>query len=357
MNGRDRPKAVIDSVTKHVTSLQDSEYISRFHNILVTTVSMRHRILSILLCCTTTLALAGDAPGFHDIAQSFTNFYDAKKDKPEAEQLASFQKDVASLFPQFYGVARYRGQATQADKDKFILDAIKSFPGIRNDYVRKTREFEINLPRYVASFKTWFPDFQPRFDTWVLHSLGEMDGGTRTFGGKNYLIFGIDGMVRYHGKGNESAFFHHELFHTYHNMALTDCDSDDEPIWNSLWQEGLATYVSKVMNPGANDTELLLSFPNEMAERTRKVLPAAFTDLASVLERRDPKVYSNLFSTSDSASTLPTRRGYYLGYLVAQDAARSYSVQELAKLDCQTAHALVVATVEKLRNAHPMPSR
>jgi hypothetical protein len=319
---------------------------------------MRHHLLSILLCCTAALALAGDAPGFHNIAQSFADFYDANKDKSETEQLASFQNEVASRFPQFYGVARYHGEATQAQKDKFILDAIKSFPAIRNDYIRKTREFETDLPRYVASFKTWFPDFQPRFDIWVLHSLGEMDGGTRTFDGKNYLIFGIDGMVRYHGKGNESAFFHHELFHTYHDLALAGCNSDDEPIWNSLWQEGLATYVSHAMNPEADDTELLLSFPNEMAKRTRKVLPAAFADLASVLERRDQKLHGNLFSTSgDPASLLPVRRGYYLGYLVAQEAARNHSVQELAKLDCQASHALVVATVEKLRYTYPVPGR
>jgi hypothetical protein len=316
---------------------------------------MRHLILYIMLCCAAARTLASDAPGFHNIAQSFTNFYDANKDKPEAEQLAAFQNDVASRFPSFYGAGRFQGKITQAEQDKRILGAIKSFPAIRDDYIRKTRQFETDLPRYVASFKTWFPGFQPRVDTWVVHSLGEMDGGTRTLDGKYYLIFGIDGMVRYHGKGNETAFFHHELFHTYHDIALAACNSDEEPIWNSLWQEGLATYVSHVMNPQADDTELLLSLPNDMAARTQKMLPAAFADLESVLERHDQKLYGNLFSTSaDPTSVLPVRRGYYLGYLVAQDAAKTHSVQELAKLDCQAAHALVVATVKKLRGAYPM---
>jgi hypothetical protein len=285
----------------------------------------------------------------HNIAQSFADFYDANKDKPDADLLAAFKKDVASGYPAFYGVERYRGEMTQAQKDQHILKTIKAFPAIREDYLRKTRQFDTELPRYIAGFKAWFPDFQPTRDTWVLHSLGEMDGGTRTLDGKNVLIFGIDGMVRYHGTGNEAAFFHHELFHTYHDKAMAACNSDDEPVWASLWQEGLATYVSKAMNPEANEAELLLTFPDDMAARTRKVLPAAFADLEKSLDTRDPTVYRNLFMTSGKASgALPPRRGYYLGYLVAQEAARKHSVQALAKLDCQRAHALVAATVHAL---------
>jgi hypothetical protein len=307
---------------------------------------MRHLVLSALLFSAAACAHAGDAPGVHNIAQSFADFYDANKDKPEAEQLAAFRKDVASGYPAFYGVERYKGE--------HILKTIKAFAGIREDYIRKTQQFDAELPRYIDSFKAWFPDFQPTRETWVLHSLGEMDGGTRTLDGKDVLIFGIDGMVRYHGKGNESAFFHHELFHTYHDKAMAGCNGDEEPMWAMLWQEGLATYVSHVMNPEANDSELLLAFPDNMAERTRKVLPAAFADLEKVLDTRDTSVYRNLFTTGGKATgELPARRGYYLGYLVAQEAARERSVQALAKLDCQGAHALVTATVARLRAVYP----
>jgi hypothetical protein len=315
---------------------------------------MRQLVQSALLFCAAACAQAGDAPSVHNIAQSFADFYDANKDKPDAEQLAAFRKDVASGYPAFYGVERYKGEMTQAQKDQHILKTIKAFPAIREDYLRKTQQFETELPRYIASFRAWFPDFQPSRDTWILHSLGEMDGGTRTLDGKDVLIFGIDGMVRYHGKGNESAFFHHELFHTYHDKAMAGCNGDEVPMWAMLWQEGLATYVSHAMNPEANDTELLLAFPDNMAARTRKVLPAAFADLEKVLDTRDTAVYRNLFTTGGKATdALPPRRGYYLGYLVAREAARQHSVQELAKLDCRGARALVVATVAKLGAVYP----
>jgi hypothetical protein len=58
-----------------------------------------------------------------------------------------------------------------------------------------------------------------------------------------------------------------------------------------------------------------------------------------------------LFSTGKDDTGLPSRRGYYLGYLVAQEAGKRHSMQELATLDCKRAHALVTATVHALNTA------
>jgi hypothetical protein len=241
---------------------------------------------------------------------------------------------------------------TQADKDALIEKAIQQFPGIREAYLRQARQFDADLPRYLAGFKTAFPDYQLTSDIYVLHSLGEMDGGTRTLNGKNVLIFGIDGidgMVRYHAAGSDpSAFFHHELFHTYHEKVMEACDGDVAPVWTGLWMEGLAVYVSRVLNPNANDEELELVFPRGSAEPTRKAARAGMMHLETVLESTDPKVIGALFSTGKDDTGLPPRRGYYLGYLVAQEAGKRHSMQELATLDCKRAHALVVSTVHAL---------
>jgi hypothetical protein len=188
---------------------------------------MRKLILAAALSLLSIGACAsGEAPQVHKIALSFADFWDANKDKPASEQLAAFHRDVAPGFPAFYGIERYDGRATQADKDAMIDKAIQQFPGIREAYLRQARQFDADLPRYIASFKAAFPDYQLTRDIYVLHSLGEMDGGTRTLNGKNVLIFGIDGMVRYHAPGSDpSAFFHHELFHTYHENVMEACKS------------------------------------------------------------------------------------------------------------------------------------
>jgi len=324
---------------------------------------MRRLLTAVLSCCLAAAAPAAEMPApapadtlrLHNIASAFSSFYDANKDKPEAEQVAAFKREVASSFPAFYGVERYGSGRTQADQDAHIAATIRAFPSIRDDYLRKARQFDAELPRYIAGFKAWFPDYRPTVDIYVLHSLGEMDGGTRTFEGRNYLIFGIDGMVRYHGKGRETAFFDHELFHTYHDQAMGGCNGNNEPVWALLWQEGLATYVSRAMNPDATEHELLLDFPGNMAADTRAVLPAAFAHLQTVLESRDGALAGELFSTGEKGKThrLPVRRGYYLGYLVAQDAARTRSVQDLARLDCRQAQALVRTTVAALVKENP----
>jgi hypothetical protein len=315
---------------------------------------MRKFILAAALSLLSFGACAGgEAPQVHKIALSFVDFWDANKDKPAPEQLAAFRKDVAPGFPAFYGIERYGGRATQADNDARIEKAIQQFPAIREAYLRQARQFDADLPRYLASFKAAFPDYQLTSDIYVLHSLGEMDGGTRTLNGKDYLIFGIDGMVRYHTAGSDpSAFFHHELFHTYHEKVMEACDGDVAPVWAGLWMEGLAVYVSKVLNPKANDEELELDFPRGSAEPTRQAARAGMMQLETVLESSDPKVVGALFSTGKDDTGLPSRRGYYLGYLVAQEAGKRHSLQELATLDCKRAHALVTATVHAL-NAAP----
>jgi len=304
---------------------------------------MRKLILATAFCLQSFGARAsGEAPQVHKIALSFVDFWDANKDKPAPEQLAAFHRDVAPGFPAFYG-----------NKDAMIEKAVQQFPGIREAYLRQARQFDADLPRYLASFKAAFPDYQLTRDIYVLHSLGEMDGGTRTLNGKNVLIFGIDGMVRYHAPGSDpSAFFHHELFHTYHENVMEACDGDVVPVWANLWMEGLAVYVSKVLNPAANDEELELDFPRGIAEPTRQAARAGMMHLETVLESSNPNVVGALFSTGKDATNLPSRRGYYLGYLVAQEAGKRHSMQDLATLDCKRAHALVVSTVHAL-NAAP----
>ncbi|QOY95272.1 hypothetical protein IM543_05230 [Massilia sp. UMI-21] len=218
---------------------------------------------------------------------------------------------------------------------------------MRDAYVQKVARFTRELPGHIASFRAAFPDYPAKTDVWFLHSLGEMDGGTRTFDDRTHFIFGADVMVKVHGQGDEAAFFHHELFHDYHD---TGCKS--EPVWVSLWGEGLATYVSKQLNPTANNAELLLDFPPNLVADTRKELKRALDDVHAKLDSEDRSDYAGLFFGRDGgAGGLPARRGYYLGYLVAEEIGKDLSIQQMAKLDCGAARTAVTAALERLRSA------
>jgi hypothetical protein len=291
---------------------------------------------------------AEPAPQVHNIALEFARFWDADQGKPTAQQVADFKKSVAARFPEFYGIERYQGGVTQAGQDERIANAIASFGPIRQAYIRKAKDFDAQLPRYVEALKHWFPDYRPTAEVYVLHSLGEMDAGPRTLNGRDYLIFGVDMMVKYHGANDESAFFEHELFHKYHDAVMSSCPAGR--VWSTLWKEGLATWVSKTMNPGASEQELLLEFPASMPSATRAVLGESLAQLERVLDSDDRAIWQGLFQMrGDDGTGLPQRRGYYLGYLVAQEAGKSRDLRELARLDCEQARQLVSSTVSTLR--------
>ena len=305
---------------------------------------MQSTLRRILLLSSLLAGATQAAPPIKDLSLAFDEFYQRTEFMALPSRVEEFRRSVGTRFPQFYGDERI--DYSHAEQDERIGAAIVKYPVIRDVYLRKARAFKAQLARYVDEFQTRFPDYRYDGEIWLLHSLGEMDGGTRDLSGHSYLIFGADGLARYHANGDDGAFFHHELFHTYQQPAVRDCA--DNRVWSALWSEGLAIYVSQQMHPQAGEKELLVDFPTGTVAKTRAVLPAAWAQLESALDSQDPLTIASLFQMSSRDKSLPQRRGYYLGYLVAQEAAKARNVAELAKLGCGPARELVGLTVRKL---------
>ena len=304
-------------------------------------------------------ACAADAPSqpqaglrVVDLASGFLKAYERHAGGSAPAFVEDFKANVAARFPEFYGIERYEGKRTRAERDQQIAAAYAEFPAMRDAYRQKVARFTQDLPRYTESFRKVFPDYRPQGELYFVHSLGEMDGGKRTFKGRSYFIFGADVMVKVHGDGDEAGFFHHELFHDYHDMGCTR-----QTVWSSLWAEGLAAYVSKVMNPAMDYAGLLLDYPHGMVADTDKQLGRAFQQLADNLESDDQEVYAGLFTRKGDKTGMPARRGYYLGFLVAQEAARTRDLHALAKLQCADVRTLVRETVDSLRARPPVAAR
>lgn len=311
--------------------------------------------ISLIMLATALPAGAMDTKGaavapvmkVHDLAGPFAEVWDRNVGKPDEVFVRDFKATVAARFPSFYGVERYEGKKTEAQRDAEIVAARAAFPALRATYMQKVASFKRDLPAHIASFRKLFPDYEAKNDLWFVHSLGEMDGGKRRLNGELVFIFGADMMSRNQGKDAGAFFFHHELFHDYQPMQCSSW-----PVWTSLWQEGLASHVAKQLNPDATDDEMLLNLPPNMAADTRKQMGRALDDLYAKLDSTDQDAYSGLFLRRGDKSGMPARRGYYLGMLVAEEAARSMSLQQLAKLPCDAVRPVVVAAVERLRKAH-----
>ena len=263
-------------------------------------------------------------------------FWDSAQSLTKEGQRNLFEQNVASLFPAFYGLERFASDDYGNPNSNEIADfvnkrrdrAVTSFPDIREAYLKKMNAFDSNIQINLKKFKTSFPDFTLTTPIYLVHSLGEMDGGTRTLSGDYSLIFGVDGMVRYHDFDDETAFFYHELFHVYHEPSFGQCDL----IWCDAWREGLAVYVASQLHPGASESELLLDFPKGLANSVRGQLLMSLKHLESVNQSNDNKAYKGLFQTDTDATGLPARRCYYLGYLIAQEASKNHTLATLASL-------------------------
>jgi len=283
----------------------------------------------------------------HDLAGPFADVWERNVGKPDEAFLRDFKTSVAARFPAFYGVRRYEGGKTEAQRDAEILAARAAFPALRETYLDKVARFKQELPGYIASFRRLFPDYAAKNDLWFIHSLGEMDGGKRRLDGELVFIFGADMMSRSGGKYANAFFFHHELFHDYQPM---ECRS--WPVWASLWQEGMASHAARQLNPGASEDEMMLNLPPNMAADTRRQMKRALDDLYAKLDSTDQDAYSGLFLRRGDQTGMPARRGYYLGMLVAEEVGRTMSLQEMARLPCEDVRPVVVAAVERLRSAH-----
>lgn len=289
---------------------------------------------------------------YENYADDFLAVWDRTRgDSPEARREA-FRREIFPLFAAFYEAERFQSEEfgsptlpeVIAYSDSRIDDAFENFEEMREAYVDKMRQFDSGLANAISDFKQTFPDFKLRTKIYLLHSLGEMDGGTRTLNGETVLIFGADGMAKFHSFGDERAFFLHELFHVYHQSHFGPCNE----IWCDAWREGLAVYASEQLVPEASPIELLIDYPIGTLARVDSQLLTALIHLQDVGNCSDQNIYSALFQTSQDETSLPPRRGYYLGYLIAKEAGQELTVSQLAALSASEVRPIFERSIHNL---------
>ena len=102
-----------------------------------------------------------------------------------------------------------------------------------------------------------------------------------------------------------------------------------ESLLLNLWEEGLATYVSYLLNPQASYAELALDFPKGLFERVWEQRTVLANDLASKLSCKDEDVYEDYFIPWTKDKTIPGRAGYFIGFTVISELAKQYPLTAL----------------------------
>lgn len=283
------------------------------------------------------------ASGAHyiDLTADFSRFVDETAAMEGPARVAAFKFRMDALLPGFY-VPRFG--ATPERYDARIARAIDGFAKLRPQYESVQREFPAAFEAGIQHFRKHFPGFSPNVPVYLLHALGEMDGGTREIGGKTYLIFGADVIAQIHQPRDLTPFLDHELFHVEHRKHFSDC----EQVWCPLWAEGLATYAAKVMNPGADDGQLLLTSPKPIRAAVDASWPAALCFTRARLFSAESADLDALFVGGSNAQEFPERFGYYVGLRIAEELGGQYTLPMLSRMPPEKAKAALTASVDRL---------
>jgi len=198
---------------------------------------------------------------------------------------------------------------------------------VRVDEVRRT--LDADLEAAAVAFRKDFPDFHPTRPVHVVCSIGAFDGAVRQVEGKDTLLFGPDVIAAIRPRGfNLRPLLEHELFHVFHEGLHPTAP---ETIGWGLWDEGLATYVSAALNPGATHEEI--SVPDDLIRRATPMIPELSRRLLAHLDdKAEGEVYGSFFLGPLDRTDVPARNGYLIGWRIAESLGKTRSLDVLARM-------------------------
>ena len=291
------------------------------------------------------LALSPPAPpgpppcAVTDLMPAFWTYWDAAKALPAAEQERSFEKLVMAPNAAVYDGAFHGAPAPVA---KFIGDALAKVPALESDMRDLSVRLSAELPRQIARFRETFPRFHCDTAVYFLYAAGAFDGATREVDGKDALMFGLDTIARL--KEPLSPLFAHELFHVYHGQRIP---KPPEAFYWQMWEEGLASYVSRRLNPDVPESQVCCIPPAESIDAAA-VWPKVVAGALERLESANEADYRRYFLGGKEEIDIPRRSGYLLGYRIAAEAGKTHTLEELADLPPEQVRKLIRSELQRM---------
>lgn len=289
---------------------------------------------------------------------NFSTFWTQAKDLPFPVQLSLWDKIVEEPQKKFYSTVVWR----ETESPDSAQRKRKRLEQVFADYSRKSAEIQSNFRKFQTTLELEISKFKARFPS-ATFSLPIMAVPAPTFNGKtdsyedngrkHFLAFGIDTLtIR---DDNPEVLYSHELFHVYHGEASgirDDGTAEDATLIDSLWAEGLATYVSHELNPSASMQAVFMdSALADQPEEKLKYLAKEFLKVKNemVHSKNHPEIYGQWFLLNKCPSSLaPCRSGYFLGYHVARLLREKFTLDEMAHWSFKTAHEKIGVILQGL---------
>jgi hypothetical protein len=219
--------------------------------------------------------------------------------------------------------------------------------------------------RFRAAWTDFARTFTDLRDTVTIYLIpaptSAVGGAVRLFGDSDVVIFGAaEALLEMKSSVGFKTSVEHELTHLYQaqvnaemRRALADLFMNNgaaqaASLYQIIWLEGLATWVSSRLNPDATAEQVFRSQTLEADVRVR--WPVLRDSILSRLDSTKPGDINDFVFGGNPARHIPRRAGYYVGALVAAELGKRYSYAELARL---SGGALRREFEEALQSVHP----
>lgn len=213
-----------------------------------------------------------------------------------------------------------------------------------------SRIVQDGFPKYVMRFRGMFPRFTCAETIYFYPALYAFDGAVRTVDGHPALLFGVDTIAEIYNPTDVQILFDHELLHRYNaHETGVEAAAPGNRLYLPLWSEGLAVYVSHVMNPEV-PLYIALGRPSDMQQRAFPLRAKLAREFMRVFDSTSFEDYATYFEGGASHSGFPSRAGYYLGYLVVtRIAAETHAnLPALAQLHGSRLRSFVWAQLQQI---------
>jgi hypothetical protein len=292
-----------------------------------------------------------------NLGDVFDQFWANANDKDFDNQLMLWDQLVEGPQQKFYDSLVYSKSHDIKWQEKKEKRLQHLFNNLRTTYPETKRlfnDFNIIVKNQIARFREHFSD--AHFDNEIYVVPGA------TFNGRSGNISGVDKAVLAFGadiivqlNGNLDVLFSHEVFHLYHQNKLGFTEQDyleKGKLTLPLWTEGLATYVSFILNPNASMGDVLMS--EELAIIKKQDLSVLALEFLKVSHEKSfdplkPMIYQSWFSYGGKINDkFPTRVGYLLGFYIVRHLSSVHQIQEMVTWDIARSHRMVLQALEDL---------
>src|SRR5579885_7212 len=318
-------------------------------------------IAAVLAAMLAAPAQAQTAMRVTDLMPDVQAFEQKSKGLPAEAQVALFRQMIVSRHPEVFQpqIVPLSGADYDAALNRLIAEILADRPR-RAARMQKAHDILLaSLPEYLAAFRAKFPDLGASVPVYLTLSLDSFTGEQRPVNGTFTLLLGLDSIAASDvplDSAHLAPLVEHELFHLYHFRKIhpfrTVAAGDGMPLWFWIWAEGFATYAERVLNPGLSEQQILLS-PVDLRSALAPHMPHLTRKLLGDMDSADCTLYAEFLSgdPADAARLhkgLPARSGYFIGYEIVADAARTQSLASLSSLTGPRLEALVRAELRKL---------